>query len=75
MMKIVTLRERFSSNHSAIVEQGILNDANAIIVDRWRHTESFCFAEADEIHVEMFEGKLTMPHSFKIYIPINSAFV
>ena len=47
--------------------------------------ESFCCAEADEIHEEMFEGKLTlfellmshskMPHSFKIYIPINSVFV
>ena len=39
--------------------------------------ERFCCAEADEIHEEMFEGKLTlfvllishstMPHSFKIY--------
>ena len=47
--------------------------------------ERFCCAEADEIHEEMFEGKLTlfvllishstMPHSFKIYIPINSVFV
>ena len=47
--------------------------------------ESFCCAEADEIHEEIFEGKLTlfvllmlhstMPHSFKIYIPINSVFV
>ena len=49
------------------------------------NAESFCCAEADEIHEEMFEGKLTlcvllisqstMPHSFKIYIPINSVFV
>ena len=41
--------------------------------------ESFWCAEADEIHEEMFEGKLTLfvllmshstiPHSFKIYIP------
>ena len=46
--------------------------------------ESFCCAEADEIHKDMFEGKLTlyvvlmshsMPHSCKIYIPINSVFV
>ena len=47
--------------------------------------ESFCCAEADEIHEGMFEGKLTlfvlltshstMPHSIKIYIPINSVFV
>ena len=47
--------------------------------------ESFCCAEADETHEEMFEGKLAlcvllisqsaMPHSFKIYIPINSVFV
>ena len=47
--------------------------------------ERFCCAEADEIHEEMFEGKLTlcvllishstMSHSFKIYIPINSVFV
>ena len=47
--------------------------------------ESFCCAEADEIHKEMFEGKLTlcvllvshskMPDYFKIYIPINSVFV
>ena len=35
-MTIVTLREIFSSNHPAIVEQEILNGANAIIVDRWR---------------------------------------
>ena len=45
------------------------------------NAESFCCAEADEIHEEMFEGKLTlcvllishstMSHSFKIYIPIN----
>ena len=47
--------------------------------------ERFCCAEADEIHEEMFEGKLilcvllishsTMSRSFKIYIPINSVFV
>ena len=47
--------------------------------------ESFYCAEADEIHEEMLEGKLTlsvllmshstMPHSFKIYIPMNSIFV
>ena len=47
--------------------------------------ERFCCAEADEIHEEMSEGKLTlclllitqstMPHSFKIYIPINSVFI
>ena len=47
--------------------------------------ENFCCAEADEIHEEMFEGKLTlfvllmspstMLHSFKIYISINSVFV
>ena len=47
--------------------------------------EGFCCVEADEINEEMFEGKLTlcvllrshstMPHSFKIYIPINSVFV
>ena len=47
--------------------------------------ESFCCAEADEIHEEMFEGKLTLcvllirhstiPHSFKIYISVNSVFV
>ena len=47
--------------------------------------ESFCCAEAAETHKEMSEGKLTlclllitqstMPHSFKIYIPINSVFI
>ena len=47
--------------------------------------ESLYCAEADEIHEEMFESKLTlslllmshstMSHSFKIYIPINSVFV
>ena len=47
--------------------------------------ESFCCAEADEIHKEMFGGKSilcvllishsTMPHSFKIDIPINSVFI
>ena len=47
--------------------------------------ESSCCAEGDEIHKEMFEGKLTlcvllishstMPRSFKIYISINSVFV
>ena len=47
-------------------------------------TESFCCKEADKIHEDMFKGKLTLcvlliphsiPHSFKIYIPMNSAFV
>ena len=47
--------------------------------------ERFSCAEADKIHEEMFEGKVTlflllmshpiMPHSFKIYIPINSVFI
>ena len=47
--------------------------------------ESFCYAKADQIHEEIFEGKLTlcviplshsiMPHSFKIYIPIISVFL
>ena len=47
--------------------------------------ESVCCAEADETHKEMSQGKSTLcvllishstiPHSFKIYIPINSVFV
>ena len=49
------------------------------------NAESFCCAEADEIHEQMFGGKLilcvllishsTMPHSFMIGIPINSVFI
>ena len=35
-MKIVTLWEMLSSNHLAIVKEGILNGVNAIIVDIWR---------------------------------------
>ena len=46
--------------------------------------ERFCFAEAEKIYEKMFEEKLTlcvllmshsMPHYFKVSIPVNSVFV
>ena len=72
-----------SSSNSRIgnTEWCICNNCRQMETD----AESFGIAEADEIHEEMFKGKLTlfvllmsqstMPHSFKIYIPINSDFV
>ena len=47
-------------------------------------TKSFCCAEADEIHKDIFKDNLTiclfsippsLPHLFKICIPINSLFI
>ena len=70
-----------SNSRTANTEWCKCNNSQQMEID----AEIFCCAEADEIHEEMFEGKLTlcvllilhstMPHSFKIYIPINSVFV